>query len=49
MTICNFKQASLITTWFNKQSFRKTNELSNDKADPKTMKCVWLLKETTDQ
>jgi hypothetical protein len=34
-------QAGLVARWFKKQSFRKTSELSNDKASLETTKCVW--------
>ncbi len=39
--LCNFRQASLVATWFKEQSFKTTNELSDDKAGPKTTKHVW--------
>ncbi len=40
-TLCNSKQANLVTTGFKEQSFKTISELSNDRASLKTMKCVW--------
>jgi hypothetical protein len=37
---CNFRQASLVATGFLKQSFKITGESLDDRANPKTTRCV---------
>jgi hypothetical protein len=40
MTLCNFKQANLGVTRFQKQSVKTFGESSNDKVGPEAMKHV---------
>jgi hypothetical protein len=40
MILCNSRQASLVATRFKEFFFKTTGELSDDRADPKTTRCV---------
>jgi hypothetical protein len=41
MTLCNFKQASLVAIGFKEQNFKTIDQSLDDMADLETMRCIW--------
>jgi hypothetical protein len=49
MIMCNSMMANLGATWTKEQNVKIANELSDDRAGPKTTRPVWQLKKKTCQ